>query len=571
MVKRFTLFLVFCLMVLPLAAQKKFTIESFEMDPFDTSAQNPEFEKIDGSGDRYAIIKVTSKEGKDDLNAYHFNFGYMNSFVEPHEKSLWVYVQKYAKHVTVSREGFETIEKYDLHTTIQSGKTYRMVLSPASVSSSSSSLQQQMVMFDIQPKDARAVVMVASEGGAEDLFGSQDETGAIAKVLPFGTYSYKVRSEMYDMSEGRFTLNDLSKIHQEQVVLFPNFSTVTLRATSGADIYINGIKKGTESWTGNLKVGRYQIECRQDKHRSTSQTISVPVNQEVSFNLQAPEPIVGVLMVTSIPLGADILIDGINRGKTPMNIVDVLVGKHELKLQKEDYRLAQQSVEVKENNISNVHLELKKIETEEHTIAQKSNVEEDGLWVDLGLSVLWASHNVGANKPEEYGDYFAWGEIKPKEEYTMKNCLTYEREWSDFSGDARYDAATANWGAGSRMPTKAELEELIDNTTTLWTTRNGIKGRLVTSKKNGKSIFLPAAGYRNGTSLYYARESGYYLSSTPLWDRGYKLAYYLRFYCDGFVWYWDSRNYGHSVRPVREKKKGMLNLFDPLDLLISGI
>ena len=117
-------------------------------------------------------------------------------------------------------------------------------------------------------------------------------------------------------------------------------------------------------------------------------------------------------------------------------------------------------------------------------------------YVDLGLSVKWATCNVGANSPEDYGNYYAWGETTPKERYTEYNSITYgDESMSDISGDEQYDAATANWGKGWRMPTKKEFEELIDNCVKLIVYSHGVEGTLYISKKNGNNIFLPHAGY----------------------------------------------------------------------------
>ncbi len=109
----------------------------------------------------------------------------------------------------------------------------------------------------------------------------------------------------------------------------------------------------------------------------------------------------------------------------------------------------------------------------------------------------WATCNVGATKPEEYGDYFAWGETKPKKEYMKENSVMYgNKNIGNIAGKVQYDAARANWGGSWRLSTKEEFEELVDNCTHTWTTQNGVEGCLFTSMKNGKSIFLPAAGYR---------------------------------------------------------------------------
>lgn len=180
--------------------------------------------------------------------------------------------------------------------------------------------------------------------------------------------------------------------------------------------------------------------------------------------------------------------------------------------------------------------------------------------VDLGLSVKWAGCNVGADVPEEYGDYFAWGETETKSDYSPSTCVAYglssselkSRNIIDADGNltAAYDAATANWGDGWRMPTLDEIEELIDRCTWEWTSVNGVNGRLVTGP-NGNSIFLPAAGYRGYTSLDDAGSYGYYWSATPYSDS--YGACYLSFNSDYYDWNYYNRLTGQVVRPVSEK------------------
>ena len=180
--------------------------------------------------------------------------------------------------------------------------------------------------------------------------------------------------------------------------------------------------------------------------------------------------------------------------------------------------------------------------------------------VNLGLSVLWASCNIGADSPEEYGDYFAWGETTTKSSYTEGNSVTYGLSTSELESrgiidadgnlTAAYDAATANWGNNWRMPTLDEIKELISQCTWVWTTQNGVKGRKVTGP-NGNSIFLPAAGIlRYDTSLDGAGSLGYYWSATPYSSGSY--AYRLYFYSDGYGWFDYYRSYGQAVRPVSE-------------------
>ena len=141
------------------------------------------------------------------------------------------------------------------------------------------------------------------------------------------------------------------------------------------------------------------------------------------------------------------------------------------------------------------------------------NKENGHVWVDLGLSVKWATCNVGANSPEDYGDYFAWGEITPKTIYTTSN---YSYSDNPTILPLSNDAAHANWGGSWRMPTDAEMTELRSNCTWTWTSQNGVNGRKITSKSNGNSIFLPAAGSRGGSSLYVGPDHFCPLSSPSL-------------------------------------------------------
>ena len=172
-------------------------------------------------------------------------------------------------------------------------------------------------------------------------------------------------------------------------------------------------------------------------------------------------------------------------------------------------------------------------------------------YVDLGLSVKWATSNVGADNPWDYGDYFAWGETEQKKEYTAETSLTYDVEMPDISGNPEYDIARLKWGGTWRMPDGAEMNELMDECTWEWTAEHGINGAKVTGP-NGNSIFLPAAGFRNFTSLYFLGERGSYWSSAPAED-GPEYARSLDF-DDNAVLYWftSERFYGSTVRPVTD-------------------
>lgn len=193
--------------------------------------------------------------------------------------------------------------------------------------------------------------------------------------------------------------------------------------------------------------------------------------------------------------------------------------------------------------------------------------EEAHEFVDLGLSVKWATCNVGASKPEEYGDYFAWGEVEPKNNYSLStykycngtnNSMTKYSAKNDVNRGEFYDnkivlgpeddAAAVNWGGEWRMPTKEEQDELRNKCTWEWTTLNGVKGYAVIGI-NRNVIFLPAAGCfgewsRLGTGVF-----GYYWSSS-LYTNSSDNAYYLGSYSDKLYEYYFYRYFGLPVRAV---------------------
>ena len=176
-----------------------------------------------------------------------------------------------------------------------------------------------------------------------------------------------------------------------------------------------------------------------------------------------------------------------------------------------------------------------------------SNTENGHQYVDLGLSVKWATCNVGTTKPEGYGDYFAWGETRSKSYYNGSSYSYYD---NPTTLPLSADAARANWGGKWRMPTIDEFEELRNNCTWKWTTQNGVNGYKVTSNSNGNYIFLPAAGYRDLGSLYGAGDYGYYWSSSAYGSNYSTTALYLYFYSTWKDRKNDYKAAGRSVRPV---------------------
>lgn len=209
---------------------------------------------------------------------------------------------------------------------------------------------------------------------------------------------------------------------------------------------------------------------------------------------------------------------------------------------------------------------------------EPSNKDEHE-WVDFGLpsGTLWATCNVGADCPEEYGDYFAWGETKPKEDYSWETYLYCEGSFftlTKYCTDSSYgygghtdsltellpedDAATVNWGNEWRTPSLEQCMELRDDnfTTTTWTTLNGTEGIIITSNSNGNSIFLPAARLLIGKEYYDGSPHyiyGDYWSSTV--DAVNPCNAYVTNFAADSIDYSDyrTREVGRSIRPVRKR------------------
>lgn len=183
--------------------------------------------------------------------------------------------------------------------------------------------------------------------------------------------------------------------------------------------------------------------------------------------------------------------------------------------------------------------------------------------VDLGLSVKWAAWNVGASRPEGYGDYFAWGETEPKTSYSKGNYVHYvsaSGTYADLGGNisgTEHDVASVKWGDGWRMPTLEEMQELADLCVWSVETVEGVDGNMATGP-NGNSIFIPNTGYWQGSSKYFDNDNfdgsfGFFWSATISPDKN-EEAYIMN--CEsghGVIAYryWN-RYFGLPVRPVKD-------------------
>ena len=325
-------------------SEKVFTISEFVQDPFDLSGRGENTKRVDGSGHLYAIVKVSSDDPEDKLTDYRFDFGMLNSKMEMVDGELWVYVQKNAKQVTVSREGYKTVHRYDLGYTLESGSVYRMKISVKK------EIMKETLIFQITPAISGVMITYTNEAGVES-YCVTDASGMVARYLELGSYTYSIAAEYYHKSEGRVKLESKNGTHIEEVALKPNFADVELLAVSGADIYVDGQKKGTSLWKGILVPGAYQIEARKKDHKSTSKYVELKDGENYKFELENPVPIVGTLVLISSPLGAKVKIDGKEYGVTPLTLENIIIGSHKIELVKDEYYSKTKTVQIKEGEV----------------------------------------------------------------------------------------------------------------------------------------------------------------------------------------------------------------------------
>ena len=389
--------------------------------------------------------------------------------------------------------------------------------------------------------------------------------GSISALLSIGSHSYEVSASGYATERGTVTIGQGSRTDMSL-----NLKSVMARLqlsceTSGAQFYVNDRLRGTGSWTGDLTAGSYYIEARKEGYHTASRQVTLAERETCPVAFPALTPITGALNVNYRPVGTEVWIDGKKVGDSPNIFNDIIVGQHSVELRSSGYEARKSSVTISEGQETRLEGSLSKQTT---TVAATSSSGGSGSsssgvlgtsgthqsheYVDLGLSVKWATCNVGASKPSDYGDYYAWGETSTKSSYNSNSCETWNKSIGDIKGTSR-DVAHVKWGGSWRMPTRAEFEELLDsnNCTWTWITQGGHKGYKVTSKKNGNSIFLPAAGWRTGTSRYVRGNYGYYWSSTP-YESSTQYAYNFSFHSSYRNPGWHYRDGGFTVRPVAE-------------------
>lgn len=398
-------------------------IQSFTHDMSRAAKDNP---REDASGNLYAVVKVRTADGSPMSPEFNYDFYYSSHINDgQHEDEVWLYVQRDARKIKISREGFATIREKDLGITIQSGETYILVLSYVEPQLQ---VQKQWLRFNVKPSDANAIIKVRRSGSSDNY----EIWDSPARNLECGLYDYQISAENYDLSEGRVMLNQANETFSEEINLIPNFgflqiddeqgiagaqiyvddkpigkmpyksdekwtcgeynleitngelyktyrSTFSIekgkttvlrphlasnaaetyiRVNADADIYIDKVLKGRREWRGPLKAGNYEVECRMDKHKSVTKTITVIADEVQDVLLDTPAPITGMLSISSNPLDAEIRVDGNTVGTTPMTIKDLIIGQHTVSVSLKNHKTEQRTINIEEGRTENLNITL---------------------------------------------------------------------------------------------------------------------------------------------------------------------------------------------------------------------
>lgn len=332
---------------------------------------------------------------------------------------------------------------------------------------------------------------------------------SLSERIRKGRTTIRVQKDLYYPDEIIYDVPGDTVRHSTSISLKPRFATVTcICEDREAEIWIDDLKVGTGTWTGPLSSSSsHYLEARRKGHSGTGLRIEVNDGETLIRTIEAPAPLYGTVTLSSEPSGASVRLDGRPVGKTPLTLNNILTEDHSLELSLNGYRTDTSSFTLEQNQHLQLHLTLKE--------EDRRGTHNGHEWVNLGLNVMWATCNLGASSPSEYGEYYAWGKTSPEDRSSSNSLIDNKEKQSDIdiSGNPQFDAATANWGKGWRMPTKGDYEDLMYKCKWEIVNQDGHNGFKVTGP-NGNSIFLPAAGFGGGSSIISIGENGHYWSST---------------------------------------------------------
>ena len=458
-------FLLFVILVMSvsLAEAQQLSVKSFRKLENDLSARGSEG-RTDQNGDRCAIIKIVTTESGFDFDPDAL--GSMGSIQKKGE--IWLYVPYGARRLTIRHAQLGMLRDYAYPERIEKACVYELVLTTGRVRTVvEEEIGGQWLVLTTEPEEAMVYIdevyeagesgrvqkflplgrhayrvdyaLYHPEAGQVELtsgertelkvrlrpaFGyvevtSEPESGARVLIdgkevgvtpyrsdpLESGEHRIEVLKAMYAPASQMITVTDGHTL-PVGMQLSANYGTLTFQTDASSEIWINNEKKGEGSWSGRLNAGIYILEVRRPFHRSVRQSLEVKAGEVRTLSLGSPEPIYGILNISSSPGDAEIWIDGRSYGTTPRILKDILVGEHTLELKKEGCVRASQLISVEEGKVLPVHLTL----SSGRSVTLQTDREGDILYVDgkqIGVSpqrleLSYGVHTIRAERGEQH-------------------------------------------------------------------------------------------------------------------------------------------------------------------------
>lgn len=401
------------------------SVSSFNLLDKDLTANTAGTMEMDQNGETAALIKVVTTQ-----TGFTFDGGALGVVKTKQTPSeIWVYVPKGSKKITIKHPQLGLLRDYYYPTAIEAARTYEMVLVSGEVNTIVKPTRTtQYVVFQFKPSNA----VVELDG---DILQTVD--GTATKMMKFGSYNYRVQAPNYLPEAGNIIVNDPNNKHIINISLKPNYSYVFLRVENEADIWVNGEFKGKSYWIGRLGSGTYEFETRKVNHRSTFATYDISASKDtLSINLQPPTPIFGEVDIISAPAMADIYIDSQKVGQTPQTLSNILIGRHRVRIQKKGYETDTTSIFVKEGEVANISVNLKKLSPIQNNVSKstssKNTIPNHNQTFKVGnvsfnmIFVEGGTYKMGATS--EQGSFWPDPDEHPVHKVTLDSYLIGETE-----------------------------------------------------------------------------------------------------------------------------------------------
>lgn len=337
------------------------------------------------------------------------------------------------------------------------------------------------VIIRVSPADAQIEI---------DSVKCRTTDGVAQCILPSGTHHFRASAPQFNTEEGTFEISPAFRTELKINLVSHNTLLHISSHTKDAELSLNGnIIQGPE-WEGYVVPGTHTVCATKPGFQPFEMDMEVFAGGHSTFVIPELKKAKGSINIAVMPVDAEVYVDGVRKGLTPMVINDLDIGKYKIEIKKPDYSPISRTVRVKEEQQTNLTGSL---------IAYEC--------VDLGLSVLWATFNVGTTNPAGEGEKVCWGATSPSE-----NSPFYDRDISWFRDIqclyVRYDFATQTWGEGYRIPSDGEWLELSSRCIWEYATLNGVSVARVTGP-NGRSIILPVGSYWTSRRYNTPGEDGY--------------------------------------------------------------